>query len=544
MRKRQKGFMRIPRARGINSGPPGTDNFDGIAEKPRVYVDTTIVDTIGAPSSVKTTWAQVQTAINAADNTAGPVFIWVDHTLSGSATLNFPQPPGSRWIYLITDAYSSIPAKGTRVGPGNASNMPTLIATSSLPVRAITTSVRANHYRVIGFNIKASVSTFSTGLVVWGGGLSNMNDIPTDLILDRCIIAGDPTLGARRGLAMNGIRCAVDDCYMPDYKEVGQDAQAICAWDTPGPLRMSNNYLEGAGENIMLGGGEPTITNMTPEDIHIFGNYLFKPLSLNGSAYTVKNLFESKHARRLLFERNSLKNIWAAGQAGYVYNIKSSGTSSWTQTQDCIVRDNVGRNAECGLTFSAVDTGAEIGASRLRFRNNFTEVTRPNAGDGRLLMLLNNLSNPEIEACTFIINTTGGQGGFIGYDENPTPAIKIPGAKIRNSIFDAGDTDIDGVSAAPGNPTFDRNFAAPYDVSFNSIIGSSATYDASNNKPANQAAAYTNVAGGDFTAKSGGPCYRNASDGVSDRGANITLIFGYAAAAEAGTAGTSGGLPA
>ena len=35
---------------------------------------------------------------------------------------------------------------------------------------------------------------------------------------------------------------------------VGADTQAVISYHTPGPIKIVNNYLQAAGENILLGG--------------------------------------------------------------------------------------------------------------------------------------------------------------------------------------------------------------------------------------------------------------------------------------------------
>ena len=47
---------------------------------------------------------------------------------------------------------------------------------------------------------------------------------------------------------------AVIDSYVSDFKEIGADNQALWAYNSPGPLKITNNYLEAAGENVLFGG--------------------------------------------------------------------------------------------------------------------------------------------------------------------------------------------------------------------------------------------------------------------------------------------------
>ncbi len=58
---------------------------------------------------------------------------------------------------------------------------------------------------------------------------------------------------------MNCKNCAVIDSYISNIHVVGQDSQAIAGWNTPGPLKINDNYLEGAAENVMFGGNDPTV---------------------------------------------------------------------------------------------------------------------------------------------------------------------------------------------------------------------------------------------------------------------------------------------
>ena len=69
------------------------------------------------------------------------------------------------------------------------------------------------------------------------------------------------------------------DSHISDCKAVGQDAQAIVGWNGPGPYWIENNYLEGAGDNFMLGGADPAIPGLIPTDVTFRRNYVSKPVS-------------------------------------------------------------------------------------------------------------------------------------------------------------------------------------------------------------------------------------------------------------------------
>ena len=112
---------------------------------------------------------------------------------------------------------------------------------------------------------------------------------------------------------------------LADFKEVGADSQALAGWNGPGPFKIVNNYLEGAGENLMFGGSDPSIVNLVPSDIEIRHNHFSKPLSWRvedpsyaGTPWMVKNLLELKNARRVLIEGNLFEHSWRHAQGGTV----------------------------------------------------------------------------------------------------------------------------------------------------------------------------------------------------------------------------------
>src|SRR5207244_12771917 len=50
---------------------------------------------------------------------------------------------------------------------------------------------------------------------------------PHDIEFEWCYIHGDPTVGSRRGVAMNGGNLKVLASHLSDFKEVGADSQAL-----------------------------------------------------------------------------------------------------------------------------------------------------------------------------------------------------------------------------------------------------------------------------------------------------------------------------
>lgn len=202
------------------------------------------------------------------------------------------------------------------------------------------------------------------------------------------------------------------DSHLSDFKEVGADSQALCGWNGPGPFKIVNNYLEGAGENIMFGGADPSIKGLVPSDIEIRRNHIAKPLtwkighpSYAGTAWTVKNLLELKNARRVLIEGNLFERSWPHAQIGFAvqFTVKNqSGGAPWSVVEDITFRHNVVRSSGSGINILGRDLTYAIGSqqtARILIRNNLLIDIGSSlwGGDGRLFQVLEGAKNVVIE---------------------------------------------------------------------------------------------------------------------------------------------------
>jgi regulation of enolase protein 1 (concanavalin A-like superfamily) len=156
-----------------------------------------------------------------------------------------------------------------------------LVTPNAGPALETAGSPLASQYRVMGVEIAGSYAGLTHALVFLGdpaNAATSTAALPTDIILDRVYIHGTPTQQLQRCLVLNNRRGALIDSYVSECHMKGNDSQAIIGWAGPGPYKIVNNYLAGAGENIMFGGADPLINNLVPSDIEIRGNYLTKPL--------------------------------------------------------------------------------------------------------------------------------------------------------------------------------------------------------------------------------------------------------------------------
>ena len=343
---------------------------------PQAYVDTTLIPPTGNTISLDA-GGNLQTALN----TAQPgdlITLAAGATYTGSFTL--PVKPGSRYITVQTVGFST----PGRLTPSGA--LAKIVTPSTEP--AVSAAPRAHHFRFIGVELYATGS-IDTLVLLGSSSETNVAKQPDHIIFDRCYIHGDANAGGKRGVSFQGSHLAVIDSYLSDWKGEGYDTQAICGWNGPGPFKIANNYLEGAGENVMFGGADTVKTNLTPSDIEIRNNTFFKPLSWKlgdpsyaGVQWSVKNLLELKHAQRVLIENNVFENCWTQAQNGTAIVLtprNQQGTNPWAVVQDITFRRNTVRYVEEGMRILGHDSpDVSLTTKRVLFENNLWQhIGRP-----------------------------------------------------------------------------------------------------------------------------------------------------------------------
>ncbi|MDX2039944.1 MAG: hypothetical protein SF097_01790 [Acidobacteriota bacterium] len=377
-----------PRLRPPTRIPEQFNATAALPELPRVLLNTAYVEPTGRILHVGQ-GGDLQEAINSAQS--GDVI-----TLQPGAVFvgNFELParssqPGltNEWI-TIRPAVSEycLPFPENRITPEFSDVLPKIISPNGFA--AIRTLPGAHHYRLVGLEISLSENEqYSSGLVLLGDGSAAQNTfdgIPYDLIVDRCYIHGNKNGDIARGVALNSARSSVIDSYISEVHGREFDTQAIGGWNGPGPFKIVNNYLEASGENIMFGGGDPSVFGLIPADIEIRSNHFFKPYSwrvgapeYEGIDWSVKNLLELKNSQRVLIEGNIFENNWVDSQDGFAVIFKSTnqdGTAPWSVTLDVTFVNNIIRNTDGGINLLGYDEDQPGDyMKRVLIRNNLWE---------------------------------------------------------------------------------------------------------------------------------------------------------------------------
>jgi hypothetical protein len=525
-------------------------------ELPRVFVDTSYVPPQGRTYAVHRE-GDFQDALDAA-KPGDVITLEAGATFTGPFTL--PAKKGSGWIVVRSGASDdNLPAQGQRVDPSYAAFMPKLVATDA-PV--ITAAPKAHHYRFIGIEIRpgeksgglsgrsivrsirrwiggndavAATRYSNQTLVLLGSNERSVEKQPHHLIFDRCYLDGG-SAGARRGIAMNSRHTAVIDSYLASFKTVGEDSQAIAGWNGAGPFKIVNNYLEGAGENVIFGGGDPSVPELVPADIEIRANHFAKPLSwwigdpdYQGTPWTVKNLLELKNARRVLIDGNFFEYSWEHAQDGFavLFTVRNQdGAAPWSVVEDVTFTRNVLRHVGGGINILGHD---DIHPSRQTRRiligNNLFYDVGGVWGGGRLFQLLDATADVVIEH-----NTAWQTDSMVMGGDHRGHA----GFVYVNNIAAHNDYGIIGSGFGVGDPSLKRFFPGSI-VRHNVIVGGPARlYPRGNFFPRSFAdVGFIDPERGDYRLKDAS-AYKRAADGA-DIGVDFNALCAALTGVKQGT---------
>jgi hypothetical protein len=467
----------------------------------------------------------LQAAIDAA-RPGDTILLQAGAVFTGNYVL--PAKGGSSYITIRSaSADSSLPASGTRVTPAYAGALPKV--RSDHNGAAFKTAAGATYWRLQFLEILPSESNSSANLVEFGAAGSTQTtlaSVPQHLVMDRCYVHGVSAYDQRRGIALNSGDTQIVNSYISDIKATGADAQAIAGWNGPGPFLIENNYIEGAAENVLFGGDDPSIVNLIPSNITIRRNYLSKPLAWMSQSFVVKNLLELKNADTVTIEGNTIENNWANGQQGYavVFTPRNqNGTAPWSVVRNVTFQDNIVRHVAAAFNILGHDNQAPtLQTTNIVIRNNLmydisTAYATPlNPANGWFAIL-----GDAPADVTFDHNTEDNDGNdTIVFYGGATQGFVLTNNLLRDNLYG-----IFGSNSQPGNLSL-STYAPGADVRANAIGGANpATYPGGNEYPtlAQWQADFVNESAADYQLVSTSLAKRAATDGT-DIGVNLTTL--------------------
>ena len=558
--------------------PSPSGGFDGPAELPRTYLQTTMANTPAPGKTVLvSSGAALQSALNSA-NCGDTIELAAGTTFTGPFTLPAKNCDDSHWIIVRTSAPdASLPPEGTRITPcyaGVASlpGRPAFHCPSNQNVLAQVVEPQsadgpfylasgANHYRLMGLEI-----TRPAGIGIVYALVSAPNGTADKIILDRVWLHGTANDETKNGFNLSGItNAALIDSYANDFhctSMVGTctDAQVIGGGNSTvagGPYKISNNFLEASTEAVLFGGGGATTT---PSDIEIIHNHFFKPLTwlsgqpgfvggASGRPFMVKNALELKNAQRVLIEGNIFEYSWGGfSQVGFLILLtpkNQGGQCSVCQVTDVTIRYNTLSHSGTGISIAngTSDSGAS-GTAGERYSIHDITIDDINMslfnGGGAAFQIVN--AWPATPLNNIVINHVTAfpdpMSKIISLG-NDTTNQTMYGFTFTNSIvgtarfpvWSSGGQLNCAISSVPLT-ALNACFPQGYTFSNNALIAVNGNYPQSmwpgnnlfpSSAGAVQFANFNNAIGGDYTLLSSSP-YKSAGTDGKDLGADISAI--------------------
>jgi len=394
----------------------------------------------------------LQAALNAA-RAGDEIRLEPGATYTGSFVL--PVFDGTAPVTLRTDLPDEPGAAGQRVTPAQAARYAKIASPSS--EAAMRTAPGAHHWRLADLEFANNKGGYGDVLQIGDGSKAQAqpDQVPHDIEIDRVYVHGDPQLGQKRGIALNGRAVTIRNCYISEIKAAGADAQAIAGWNGPGPFVIENNYLEAAGEVILFGGADPSIPDLVPSDIVVRYNHITRPMAWRGSRWQVKNLFELKNARRVRIEWNLLENNWQAAQPGYAVLFtprNQDGGCPWCVIEDVTFAHNVVRQSSAGVNILGHDApNASQQTHGVRIEDNwFTGISTTLGGNGWGVLVGDGPRDVVIDHNTFAIDGTT----LVYAYGSPS----VTGFRFTNNASPHGSYGINGADSSTGTPALQRFF--------------------------------------------------------------------------------------
>lgn len=486
--------------------PSERGSFDGPAELPRVFVKSSLADTPARGHKIAVTDSDgFQAALNRAE-CGDTIELQAGATFAGFFRFPAKKCDDTHWIVVRTSAPdSALPPEGTRLTPcysGVASLPGRPLHCAAAPTQAtakiaftakggsgpISFLDGANHYRLIGVEITRD----SPGATIYNLVSLDNKAVADHLIFDRVWMHGVPQDETTRGIMLGGSGyVAVVDSYFSDFHCTAisgacTDSQAIAGGNGSlpmGPYKIVNNFLEAAGESVLFGGGPATLT---PADIEVRHNYMFKPLSWmpgsadfvgapNGRPFIVKNLFELKNAQRVLVDGNIMENTWGGfTQTGFGVlltpkNQSGGGNNICPQCQVTDVTMRFCRISHVGSGFVIAnglsDTkGVSLAGERFSVHDVVVDdiIGKPVKGFGAFAQI--SMAAPTLHDVK-LDHLTGFPPEVMFVMGGPTNETRMFHFSFTNSIVGAGaENQIVGTGGGPQNCSFQYKVKGPEGV--------------------------------------------------------------------------------
>ena len=181
-------------------------------------------------------------------------------------------------------------------------------------------------------------------------------DNPSRIIVDHCLVRPPDNIQVVHAILNDGYKVSVISSWLANIKTYGgQDSQAVFSLDGRGAHVYNNTLFEAASESVIYGGAGNRIDGHVPTNVEFRRCVFSKPIAWRdsppnsaGDTVNVKNLFETKNARRVYVEGSLFSNHWDAGRSQYYALAIKSGAdqpdgdqgSPWAISEDIVFENN------------------------------------------------------------------------------------------------------------------------------------------------------------------------------------------------------------
>ncbi len=476
----------------------------------------------------------LQSKLNAA--VSGDVIV-VPSGFTYEGLFTIPSKSGSTPIYVVSSTVSG-GTFGTVEGnrATTTTGMPKLqhagVATTT-PLIGTTGNSRTP-WRFVGihFAVKAGATTVQR-LVSIGNlttTITTTADQPGNYTIDRCYVEGLLTTEMRRGIEVAAENVFITGTTVINVMNTVADSIGIWLAYGAKTVVVHNCDSAGATECFMIGGedrGAGQTTDWVVTDVTV-RKCRFRHLDTQrpSATYALKNAFETKQGRRILFEDILIENIFQAGDNQQPVNIKSQpDTGNTTLTEDVTVRYVKGTGCGGGGVsirgFSDSSTGPHV--YRVSMHDLVFQQPEPDAALAiakgiNIVDFCRDVTIDHITVRTTDSDRTMGVFSRTGGTET------ITNFELTNSILE-GDYGVYSV----GGGSFDSGLPAwasgTNKLEYNALIGRTTSLYPTNvlTFPANVAAVGFENSTSDLRLASGS-AFKNAGSDGADVGARVATI--------------------
>jgi len=357
-----------------------------------------------------------------------------------------PAHDGTAFVTVRTEG-AGLPDEHTRTGPQFGGVLAVVQSPNTSP--ALRAARAAHHWRLE--NLEVGPNRLGEGNIIELGSddQRTVEDIPHDIVLDRLYVHGDPLTGQKRAIALNSAATDILNSYIADIKAFGVDGQAIAGWNGPGPYRIENNYVEASGENILLGGADPTIDQMLPRDIIIRRNHVSRPVAWRDPILAAAPAQFRAHA-------DTARGMLAAGK--YTYRVVAErrvAGGDFAVSDASSAETELNETGSIALTWDAVAdvTGYRVYRVGGDGGDRFWKVTSPTFTDSgdtgqagsppkrasawtvKNLLELKNAVNVQIEGNVFEHHWPQAQSGYAILVTPRNQSGRAPWSRVENVRF-------------------------------------------------------------------------------------------------------------